>query len=519
MKILKTVVFPAFIFLFASCSVSKHLKEDEVVHTKTKIEFKSPELIRNIKKAESQSFALVQPKPAEGISKWQTNIYNKFSENVKRDSTGKELGIKGWLVRKIGRAPVLFNPNKINVSRLKIAKYFNDNGYFGTIVKVDTTLKKKEVTVNYRVFPKEQYNVRDIHFPEDSINFVKKIFNDDQKSLLVAGTPYNQELLTIERERLTKVANNLGFLNITKDLFYFFVDTALGQHQVDIYLKLRQTKDSSIFEPYRLDQNTVFATHSFSIEGAETDTTVLNDYKIIQQRKIIRPKILANIIQGKKDELYNTKKQDDVLTRLLDLGIYKFVNLKINQTVSDSSYLFNREFYLTPGLMQDVSAEFEAISRSTSYFGIAATVTYSHKNIFRGAERLDLSLSGGVGTQTNQTDQIINTLDGAFEISLTFPRLITPFKFKSNQGAFIPKSRISIGDDYQRRVEYYTVNSFIFKYGYDWARNKKRQHQFFPVNINLFVVQEITDAMRDIFLTNPRLEKSFSDVFILGLFL
>ncbi len=518
MSFLKYVIFLVAVLSFSSCSVSKHLKGDARVHTKTNIEIKRSDIIQNIKKTESQSLALTQPKPATGIGKWQTNLYNNLTRKVKKDSTGKEVGIRGWFIRKIGIAPVLFDPRRINTSRLRIAKHFNDNGYFGTVVKVDTVLKNKEVTVNFTVYPKRQYFVRNIFYPKDSTELVQKLFNPNLKSHLTAGMPYDQRALDNERGRLTELANNSGFLNVNKDHFYFFVDTALRSHKVDIHFKLRQPDDESVFKPFRLDQNIVYASYSLSGDQDDKDSTVLDNYRIIQQKKIVRPKVLANIILGEKGDLYSKKQQNNTLTRLLDLGIYKFVNLKIDQIVTDSSYIFNRNFYLTPGLMQDFTAEFEAISRSTSYFGIASTVTYSHKNIFKGAERLGISLSGGIGTQTNKTQKLINTLDAALEVSLTFPRLITPFKFRGNKGIYVPKTRISLGNDYQRRVEYYTVNSFILKYGYDWARTKRSQHQLFPVNINLFIVQDITEAMRDLFLENPRLEKSFRDVFILGLF-
>ena len=522
MSFIKSTIFLLLVLVVSSCSVSKHLKEDARVHVKTKITIDNPEIVENIKKVETQVYSLTQPKPATGIGKWQTNLYNKYSIKVKRDSTGKAKGIRGWVLRKIGLAPVWFDYRKTLQSRALIQKYFNDNGYFGTNVKVDTTVKKKkEVIINYNVFPKRRYSVNNVFFPKDSSELSKTIFSDISESLLLSNEPYLQSNLTEERERLADLANDSGFLNVNKDHFYFFVDTALGSHHLDIYVKIKQPKDSTVFETFRLDQNTVFAAYSLSNGQGDTkhdSVTTINNFEIIQKKKIIKPKVLAKIIGGEKGELFSATKQDNALTRLLDLGIYKFVNLKIEPKFSNSSYFFDRNFYLTPALMQDVSAEFEAISRSTSYFGIGSTVTYAHKNIFKGAERLDIRVSGGIGTQTNQTEQLLNTLDGDVELSITFPRLISPFKFNSYKGAFIPKTRISIGDNYQRRVEYYTVNTFNFKFGYDWAETKRIQHQFFPFNINLFVVQDITEAMEEIFLTNPRLEKSFTDVFILGFF-
>lgn len=510
-------IFLAITITLTSCSVSKHLKEDARVHAKTRIHIKNPELVSDLKKMENRTLQLAQPKPATGFTKWQTNLYNRFSGKVERDSSGQPKGIRGWAMRNIGIPPVYYEPRKVSLSSARIRKYFNDNGYFGTVVQADTTLKKKEVTVNYTVWPKAQYQVRNVHFPKDSTELSEKLFRPKEKSMLAEGVPFNQADLTAERKRLATLANNSGFLHVAEDHFYFFVDTALGSRQVDIYLQVKQPDDSLVLQPYRLKENIVFATYSLSAESPENDTAVLENYRIIQKNEIIRPRVLAGIIGHKKGELYSRKAMDDALTRILDLGLFKFVNLKIEPENTDTSQWFNARYFLTPGLMEDVSAEFEAISRSTSYLGIASTLTYSHKNIFRGAERLDLSLSGGIGTQTNTTGNLINTLDGAFEASLTLPRLIIPFKLKSNIGATIPKTRISVGSDFQQRLEYYTVSSFFAKFGYEWASTPTRRHQLYPININQFQVRNITDEMRQLFTENPRLERTFSDVFILGL--
>ena len=518
MDIIKSTFILCVAILFTSCSVSKHLSEDARVHVKTNIEFANPELIKNKKEVKNDLVSISQPEPATGFSKWQTNLYNKLSTKVKRDSTGREKGVRGWVIRSIGKPPVYFDVRMINRSRSLFQKYFNDNGYFGTTIQVDSTLDKKEVTINYNIFPKEQYFVRNIQMPNDSIEFIKKIMSFGEKSLLISGTPYDQTKLTAERERLTKLANNSGYLSVNKDHFYFFVDTALGTKHVDVFMQVRQPADSTIFKAYSLNHTVVFASHNLPSKESERDTTIIDNFEILQKKKVIRPKVLANIINGEKGQLYSAKQQDDAITRLLDLGIYKFVNLQVEKEITDSAYLYNRKYFLSPGLMQDVTAEFEAISRSTSYFGLASTVTYSHKNIFRGAERLDVSVSGGIGTQNNTTEDLLNTLDGAFQISLTLPRLLFPFNLKLKQGPFIPKTVISIGDDYQQRKIYYTVNTFTFQYGFRWSKAKNKHHQLVPLNINQFIVKEVTDSMKVLLEENPRLKNSFKDVFILGLY-
>ena len=510
--------FLVLVLFLASCSVSKHLDENARVQVKTNIKLHHPEMVKDKKKITFQLYNLALPKPAKGITKWQTKLYNKHSKKARRDSTGKAKGISGWIIRSIGKPPALFDSRKINYSKLRLEKYFQDNGYFGTTVDVDTTLKDKEVTVNYHVYPKPQYRIRNIHFPKDSFEIVRQLFTSKQKPKIISGAPYSQAALTAERERLKNLANDSGYLNISKDHFYFLIDTTLESHQVDIYFQLRQPKSDNEFKSFHLDQNVVYASYSLSKDPSGSDTTIIDNFSVIQKKNIIRPKVLTGIINGEKGDLYSLKKQDDALTRILDLGIYKFVNLKIDQKVRDSAYLFDRSFYLTPGLMQDVTAEFEANTRSTSYFGIAAAVTYSHKNIFRGAERFDFTVSGGIGTQNSASDRLLNTLDGAFELRLTLPKLLPPFINIKSKGPFVPKTQISIGDNYQERTEYYAVNTFTLQYGFKWAKTKSKHHQLIPLNINQFIVKNVTDAMRDLFEENPRLERSFSDVFILGLF-
>ena len=514
----KNACFLAVVFLFTSCSVSKHLGEDARVHTKTNIEISNPEFIPNLKRVESRLYTIARPKPATGISKWQTNLYNRHSKKAKRDSTGRAKGIRGWIIRTIGLAPVYFDERRINNSRRALKKYFYDNGYFGTIVEVDTVVKKKEVIVNYHIYPKKQYHLRNIYLPRDSIEMVKKVFDPEHKSILKPGAPYNQTQITEERKRLTDLANNMGYLNVGKELFYFFVDTALGSRQADIYIQIQQPKDSLVFQDFQLNQNTIYANYTLSKDLTGSDTTDIDNHRIIRKKNIIRPKVLANIVGGKEGELYSLKNNDNSLTRLLDLGIYKFVNLKIDKEINDSAYLFNRNYYLTPGLMQDVTAEFEVNSQSNSFFGIAAAVTYSHKNIFKGAERIDVTLSGGIGSQQSASERLINRLDGAFDIQLTLPKLLPPFGRIRTFGAFVPKTLINFGNHYQHWAEYYTVNTFTFQYGVRWSRAQKRTHQFYPINVNQFLVKNITDLMRELFIGNPRLERSFSDVFILGLF-
>jgi len=457
-------IFPLlFLVFFMSCSVTKNLDEKQRVHVDTKITFSNPKLIHHKNKMKAEMLLLAQPKPAKNIRKFQTNVYNTFSKSKKKK------GFKKWMQRKIGKAPVIYNHQKVKRSRLVLEKYLKDNGYFGSTVTLDTLEKGQKIFVNYIVNSKGQYKIRNINLPTEPSKLANVVKNNSSKSLLKTDDPYLEINFSNEQIRLVDAANNSGYINVNKDHFYFFIDsTNTENRQVDIFIKIIQPKDSTIFQRYHLNDDVVFANYSLTNSGSQNDSTQIDKFTIIQKNDIVRPKVLAEIIGGDENELFSKEKQDAALTRLLSLGIYKFVNVKFEKFYQDSTYFFNRKFYLTPALMQDVTTEFQVNTRSGNYLGIGSSATYTHKNIFRGAERLDLSLAGGVETRIGAGQNFINTVDIGFQTDLAIPDFLLPFKVRKAGGAFIPRTRFGIGYNFQRRTEFYSLSNFNLKFGYEW---------------------------------------------------
>ncbi|MFK8005588.1 MAG: BamA/TamA family outer membrane protein [Saprospiraceae bacterium] len=511
MNLFKTILFIGFLFSLTACSVTKHLDKKQRVHVATKITFLQPKIINKKKKLEANLLLLTQPKPSTGIRKWQTSMYNAMQKSKRKK------GLKYRIRKKRGKAPVLFDAKKIERSRLILEKHMKENGYFEANIKAEISEKKQKVSVNYVVDSKEQYRFRNINYPIEPSGLAHTIKSDSINSLLQTGKPYIEFNLTSERIRLAALANNSGYLNINQDQFYFFADTTIGNKQVDIYLKIRQPLDRFTFKKYRLNNDVVFGNYSLTFQPQLGDTTLIENFLIIQKNDIVRPKVLADIIGGDQNEFYSKKKQDDALARLLDLGIYKFVNLKFDKIDSDSNSLFNRQFYLTPGLQQNVATEFQVNTRSGNYFGIGSSVSYTHKNIFQGAENFNISLSGGVETQIGETENFINTADIGVKTSLAIPDFLLPFKVKKGGGGFVPRTLISINDNFQQRIGFYTSNNFNSKFGYEWNELADRKHGFYPINISQISVFKTTQEFEDLLSTNPRLNRSFQNVFILGL--
>ena len=501
-------------FLVTSCSMTKGLKEGELLLYKTNYEFTNPKLINKQGKVESELALIARPTPALKRERWQVAIYNNTNKKRKEKSLGR------WIQRKIGKPPALYEDDIVERSRLVMEKHLQDNGYFGATITSDTLTKGKKVTLNYTVTSKGQYFVRDIYRPLDSLPLTHLLQENEAETLLKQNKPYDLGLLSAERSRLADIANNHGFFDITKDNFFYYVDTTAGDLQVDLYLRLKQTGDISMYQVYFLNDSWVFPDYSLEQKGAinePMDTISYHLLNIVQKEKILRPTVLNRLIWQDSVATFSKKEQQQTVNRLLNLGIYKFVNIRFEKKVENDSLHLDRFVYLTPGLMRDVSTEFQLNSRSGNFLGSEISGTFSHKNLFKGAELFNVSLSTGIETNIGaNANSVLNTVNIGLNASIQLPGFYAPFvKRKRVRGETLPRTAFSMGDDFQSRTGFFTLNSFNLSYGYN-VQKKRWSHQFSPLFINVVNLLATSSKLDDLLAQNRRLRASFENVLILG---
>ena len=494
--------------------MTKGLKEGQALHAKTKFRFANPEKVNKPGKVEFDLASIAKPVPAKGLGKWQVSIYNSVNKK------NKEKGFGAWLQRKFGRPPAIFSDRLAEQSRLVMEKYLQDNGYFGANIALDTVVKGKKVTANYTVTSKGQYFIREIFRPADTLALTSILAQRERETLLKKNRPYNLFLLTAERSRMADIANEKGFFEVTKDNFYYFVDTTAGTLQTDIYLRLKQTGDSSLYQVYFLGEAWVFPDYSLERDTAARppDTIRYGNLHIVQGREVLRPSVLSRLVWQGGNAIFSKKEQVQTINRLLNLGIYKFANMRFETAVRQDTHFLQRQVFLTPALMHDIGLELQVNSRSGNFLGTEVSASFAHKNLFRGAELLNLSLTAGLETNVGaNTGSLVNTLNVGVNASLGLPGIYAPFlKRKKIKGETLPRTSFSIGDDYQQRSGFFTVNSFNFSAGYSWQRSSW-QHQFNPLFVNFVNTLQTSSQLDELLATNRRLRASFENVLIAGL--
>lgn len=500
--------------LLTSCNVTKDLKENEYLVSKTSIKFNNPKDIKKEKKLKTELNEVIKPQPNSGIFKLGLKIHQMGEKSKKKK------GFRKWMQKNFGEAPAYYDEVTQSRNRLRMKRLLKDNGFFRSDIEVDTLVKGKKIEMTYHLFTNGQYKINQIYLPSDSTAIGRLIKWNQNNTLLKEGAFYSEIALTNERIRLSEVASKSGYLEFNENHIYYFIDTLVGTFIADIYMRVKPPNDATAHRRYRLGKTTIHSNYDLSNTdlAKKRDTVqIKSDMVILENENLVAHKVLDRMILQNEGDIVSQRLQNVSVNHLLDLGIFKFVNLKYERTGDSLQPIVNRNFYLTPTHDQNISGNLELNNRTGRFYGIAASGSYRHRNILKKAITFNSSISGGIETQVGNDLGFINTLELNVEASFSAPRYILPFKVKPNSGLFIPQTTLKIGNDFQRRVSLFSINSTNLKLGYQWKETAEKQHQLYPISLNRVNVLDKTQEFEDLISANPRLENSFKNLFIGGL--
>lgn len=511
----KTWILSVTLFILislSSCKTGKLIPYEKLLKGDSSIKLEEKQHIKKSKRLRSELSYLIDKNPKYGFRKWRLRL----NKRIKKPK--KEKGLKNWLKNKVGTNPEFYSSRRIETNRQRVENYLQGEGYFNAKVKVDSIVKKNKVQVFYKVYSGAPYHFRNVVFQTDSTLLNGVINASKDKSLLKPRDQYNTKIILSERERLTKTAANNGFLEVGKNDFLFYLDTLQGQALTDVYVTIKSREDSLQHQQYYLKNTWVFQSYSLNRTDSLllSDTLVYDKLNIIQEEEFLSSRALSRSILQREGDLYSKELNEYTLARLLDLDVYKFVNIKYRRNVDSTSHTADRLIYLTPGDIRDVSAEIKANSREGNFLGTGVKLTYTDRNFFGGAERFESSISGEVETQFGDDGSLVNTAEAGARFNLILPYFF-PFRKRKSERLFTPKTHISISTNFEKRTEFYTVNSFTLQYGYNWRASLRKQHQFFPLVINRINVLQKTQELENVLEENPSLRSSFENVYIFGM--
>jgi outer membrane protein assembly factor BamA len=512
-RIIKWLLFVTAAGMLFSCSETKHLPEGQYLYDGAKIRIHSKPRAKKSERKElhAELEDLVRPKPNGtflGI-KVKLLLYNLAST-----PSGK--GLRYWIREHLGEPPVIASYSVMEKSRAVLQNRLENRGYFKDTVLLDTTYKGRKMRATYTARIGNQYKIRNVIYPDGPDSLSRQIARMARRSVLKKGEPYNLQVIKDERTRIDARLKQRGYYYFSPDDLLIRADSTVGDHQVDMTLLIKKSTPAQAREVYRIGEVVVFADYDINTDTGAAVQRVpkYKGYTIIDSAKKFKPEIISRALVFEPGELYNRRDHDLSLSRLISLGVFKFVKVRFDESDTAKNTL-NAYYYLTPAQKKSIRFEVSGLTKSDNASGGQVSLNWRNRNFFRGAEQFTASAYGGLEKQFIGKGKSVNTNKLGMDFNLYLPRIVAPFRFRTNSG-FMPKTRINLGYEYFDRKDQYTLNSFKTSFGYIWKESAQKEHTLDFVRINYVNPTHISSSFQQALDTNIILARSLERQFIVG---
>jgi len=499
----------------AACSGTKLLPKGEKLYTGAEIKLVSTDkspfkidkgFVKNIAKGS------IRPLPNTSYLGMRPQVLMYLSAGT--NPTGK---FKKWL-KKTGQAPVLMSSIKPQATAAIIdAKLFNI-GIFNSMTEFSIVEKKHTATVVYTSYIHTRFKVKEVQYSisDDSISHI--IHSASDMTVIKGGDDYNLDMLKAERIRIDALLKDRGYFYFNPDYLLFKADTSDVNRTITLKLTLKDSIPENAKIVYRI--RNVFINQNYSLTEEPKDSTI--DTLMVRRtvflgkkdEQSINPRVIIRSIYLKKHQLYSRENHTITLNRLMSMGTFKFVQVKLSDSDTTATGYLDVTILLTPLPKYTFRAEMDIVSKSNNYTGPQLNLSLLNKNTFKGAELLNLTMAGSFEAQLGQNNNLFSySLNPQLE--LTFPRFLVPFDIKS-RSRYNPSTRFLLSYNYIKRVNYFDMNTFQFVYGFKWKPSIRVEEEFNPVNVSYTTVGNKSTIFNDLLLANTFLEKSYEEQFIAG---
>lgn len=467
--------------MFTACSNSKRLTDGERLFIGSKVHVKDREAGKKERKIITKDLTgIVRPKPNSTTlgMRLKLTMYNMAGD------TKKKKGLRQWFRNKAGEAPVLVSSVQLSTNRDIMVNFLQNRGFFNAKVsgRFDSARNKKSSAI-FDVTTGPQYKINEVYFRRDSSEVAHDIDSNFSETLLKKGSPFNLDVIKAERVRMDRMLKEVGYFYFQPDYIIVVADSSIGDHKVNMYVRLKHKEIPA--EAYRRFYiNDVFIYANYRLRGKRQDTgkdgkIAIDGYYVIDNKATYRPEVFSQAMTFEKGDLYSLDEQNTSLSRLVNMGNFKFVKNRF-ELVNDS--LLDAYYYLTPYPNKSLRFEAGANTQNDNRAGTKGSISWRHRNAFRGAEEFLAKISGGFEAQYSGPVKQPTIYNFGVETNLSFPRFVVPFIDIQTPSRFMPRSVIKLKYNFESSAKLINISSYTAAYGYNWRETPRKEHQFYPFN-------------------------------------
>lgn len=471
------------VLVLASCSVRKHLPEGAYLYGGSKVTTKKDtSYADNISSISNTLKSSVFPQKNKMILGHPYKVAFWYAIGEPK----KERGFKYWLRNKFGEPPVLHSQLDVDNNISNMQAIAENNGYFYTSVNASSKVKGYKKSNHYEVTLPQPYVVDSVQWVLDS-SVLSKAINRSRRPFvnLKKGERFSLDAVKLDAERMHLQLKRRGYYFFNDEYFKAYLDTTIGERKAHVFMGVKKDVPQEARQPQRIRNIYIFPTYDLLGKPPDTSRALLFEYKgklIGDSTKSFKPATLARAFTYDTNSVYNMNRHDETLNRLMNLGVFKFVKSRYEIVDTTNPSQLDVYYYLTPRKKKSIVAEIGGFTKSNSFTGAQANLNWFNRNVWRGAERLNVKVYGAFEMAANDSLRKNNNWRLGAEVSMVFPRFITPFNIKENSYT-PPTTRIKLGYEWMRRQLLYTRNYSTIQYDLNWRQSRTKEHTLGVLNV------------------------------------
>ncbi|WP_282134297.1 BamA/TamA family outer membrane protein [Seonamhaeicola maritimus] len=519
----KILVFLLFAECLTGCEATKRVAEDEYLLTDNTI------LVNGKKESSEAINNLLAQNPNRKILgiPLRLHVYNLARENrdslfevwldkkpnrrerLTRKLSKKQVdklkessvGFNNWL-RKTGEAPVVVNESQTKKSIRRFQNYYINNGWFD--VNTDYELKKndkKRAQIEYNINTGQAFIIDSISSTVKS-EIVDSIYqNTKEKALIKSNEQYRTNNFERERERISNELRNSGVYHFNQDYVTFEIDTVGTNKKVNVGVQIQnraiRTPDSIRREPFKIydiREVNIYTDYSYEKRNlTPQDTIKFGGYTFYSYGKMrYKPRALTDAIFITPGDIFRDRDRTLTYRHINQLLTFKYPNIEYAENLDNS---LSSTIKLAPLKKFSLSMGADISQSNIQTIGFSVNPSLLIRNIFRGAETLQVSAIGSVGAskdKNNPDDPFFDINELGLDVKLTIPRLLSPFYTERIIPKYMsPNTRIGISTSGQTNIGL-DKQTFTGTLNYNWFPNSKKTNR-----LDLFNVQYVRNINID----------------------
>ncbi|MSP84940.1 MAG: outer membrane protein assembly factor [Flavobacteriaceae bacterium] len=405
-------------------------------------------------------------------------------------------GIHTFL-KKTGEAPVILDNKSTKRSLLRLQSYYFDKGYFNTKgeFKIDSVSKKK-ARVNYTISTGNPF-ILDTILVKINTPLLDSLYKINKGlTFLRSGKQYKKLDFDAERNRITADFRNNGAYYFQQNYVNYAIDTLNSNNKANIDINIENQSiregDSTKILPFRLYKISDINIYTDNLTSKDkskiTDSVTYNNFNLFSKLELkFRPKAITDAIFITKGSIFSDTKTTLTSRALGNLRVFNYPSIQYTVDPRDAtanSLIAN--IYLSPRKKLSFGYNFDFTHSAIQDIGITASTSVSIRNIFRGAETLEIAARGNIGSSkevANIKNNFFNVSEYGVDMKLHFPRLF--FALKTDR--IIPKSMLpftsfAIGYAKQENIGLDKQN-FTSSMNYNWNPKQNIKARFELLNV------------------------------------